>query len=151
MLFTYPADELSCQKLISPQDLNQFAKSYPQDDILNIKLWRKQHAGEGSITVFLCGYFLLSRVLITVRFLRNINTLLFPGQKIKCLICVLTVRYPHTDARMHAGQLRHVCSCSLKAACQVREIWETRSHHSGPDLSNETFLLWKSVTDMNDE
>ena len=105
---------------------------------------------EESIAVFFsCGCFLLSWVLITGGFLRNINTRLFPGQKIKWLICVLTVRYQHTG--MHAGQLRHVCSCSLKAACQVREIWETRSHQSGPDLSNETFLLRRSVTDMNHE
>lgn len=104
---------------------------------------------EESIAVFLRGCFLLSCVLIREGFLRNINTRLFPGQKIKWLICVLTVRYQHTG--MHAGQLRHVCSWSLKAACQVREIWETRSHQSGPDLSNETFLLQRSVTDMNDE
>lgn len=156
MLFTYPGDELSCQKLIYPPDLVQISsqgcvKSNPQDYILNIKLGRKRHAGEESISVFLCGCFLLWHVLITVRFLRNINTRLFPGQKIKWLICVLSVRYPHTDAGMHAGQLRHVGSCSLKAACQVREIWETRSHQSGPDLSNETFLLRRSVTDLNDE
>lgn len=49
------------------------------------------------------------------------------------------------------GQARHVRSCTLAALCQVREIWETRSHPSGPDLSNETVLLQRRVTDMSDE
>lgn len=57
MLFTHPGDELSCQKLISPPDLVQissqgYVKSNPQDDILNIKLGRKRHAGEESSSVF---------------------------------------------------------------------------------------------------
>ena len=175
MLFTSPRDELSCQKLISPPDSNQFTglcKIQSSGWHIKHQAWGKKNnkknrrAGEESIAgfsfffflvffFFLCGCFSLSQVLITAGVLRNINTRLFQGQKIKWLISVLTVRYPHThthtDAGMHAGQLRHVCSCSLIAPCQVREIWERRSHQSGPDLSNETFLLQRSVTDMNDE
>lgn len=57
----------------------------------------------------------------------------------------------HTDAKMHVGHLRHVCSCSPRAACQVRAILETKSHQSGLGLSNETVLLQRRLTDMNDE
>lgn len=167
MLFTSPRDELSCQKLISPPDSNQFTglcKIQPSGWHIKHQAWGKKNnkkkngvlernLSQDFLFFFLCGCFSLSQVLITAGVLRNINTRLFQGQKIKWLISVLTVRYPHThtDAGMHAGQLRHVCSCSLIAPCQVREIWERRSHQSGPDLSNETFLLQRSVTDMNDE
>lgn len=56
-----------------------------------------------------------------------------------------------TDAKMHVGHLRHVCSCSLRAACQVRAILETKSHQSGLGLSNETVLLQRRSTDTDDE
>lgn len=56
-----------------------------------------------------------------------------------------------TDAEMHVGHLRHVCSCSPRAARQVRAIVETKSHQSGLGLSNETVLLQRRWTDTSDE
>lgn len=56
-----------------------------------------------------------------------------------------------TDAKMHVGHLRHVCSCSPRAACQVGAILETKSHQSGLGLSNETVLLQRPSTDTSDE
>lgn len=57
-----------------------------------------------------------------------------------------------TDAKMHVGHLRHVCSCRLSAARRrLRVILETKSHPSGLGLSNETVLLQRRWADMNDE
>lgn len=56
-----------------------------------------------------------------------------------------------TDAKMHVGHLRHVCSRSLSAARRLGAILETKSHQSGLGLSNETVLLQRRLADMNDE
>lgn len=116
--------------LISSQG---YVKSDPEDDIKHQAWGRKLHAWEESFT-FLYVCFLFSHVLIIAGPLRNINTRLFQNQKTKWLIsglwlCVLIActLSTHTDAGMHVGLLRHVCSCMLKGACQVREICEMRS------------------------
>lgn len=56
-----------------------------------------------------------------------------------------------TDAEMHVGHLRHVCSCSLNAAHRLRVVLQTTSHQSGLGLSNETVLLQRRLADSNDE
>lgn len=49
------------------------------------------------------------------------------------------------------GHLRHIGSCSLRAARGLRAILRTKSHQSGLVLSNEAVRLHKRFPDMNDE
>lgn len=118
--FTSPWDKLSCQKLIWPPDLKHLTglcKIEPSRWHFPHQTWETTAHSRGIRRRFLCGCLILSHVLIIAGFLRNINTCLFPGQKIKWLIDVLTLCYLHTDAWMRVGQPRHVCSCSPRAAC----------------------------------
>lgn len=119
-LFTYPREGLSCQKANFP------SRSKSVDRLMYSLILRmtnytsnlgERDTLERNPFLFSCGCFILSHVLIIAGFLRTINTCLFPGQIINWLIYEVTPRYLHTDAGMHAGQLRHVCSCSLNTAC----------------------------------
>lgn len=77
------------------------------------------------------------------------------------VIARLATNTTTTEAGMHDGGRgggreggRHVRSCLLtRSSCQVGAMWdEARSHPSGPDLSNETLLLHRRVTQrMSDE
>lgn len=164
MLFTSPRDELSCQKLISPPDPNQFrglCKIQPSGWHIKHQAWEKTARWRGIYRRFFFFFFFYVaashyRMSLSQQGFWETSTLAcskarkWNGLSL-CWLYAHTRTHTRSDAGMHAGQLRHVCSCSLIAPCQVREIWETRSHQSGPDLSNETFLLQRSVTDMNDE
>lgn len=120
VLFTYSGDRLLCQKLISPLDQNQFTglckilpSGYHREHQAQEK--KKQHAGVESNTI-LVFYVAASNdhiSLLQEGFWETSKLSCSKAIKIKWLICVLTLCYAITDARMHAAQLRHVCSCSL--------------------------------------
>lgn len=138
MLFTSPRDELSCQKLISPPDPNQFrglCKIQPSGWHIKHQAWEKTARWRGIYRsffffFFLCGCFSLSHVLFTAGFLRNINTRLFQGQKMKWLISVLTVR---THTHTHTLRCRDACG-----TIEARLLLQPDSSLSGKrDLGNE--------------
>lgn len=132
-----------------PKSLQIVENCNPQHDILNIKHGRSRHNREQPILKNVYFKVGVSRDCVSLSQLGFWQTSTPTCNHL--LICVLTVCYSLTYAGMHAGQPRHVSSCRLKAPCQVRVSRETRSYQSGPDPFNETFLLQRTVTDMNDE